>query len=1123
MKKAIQIAIVTLAYTFHASAATKVLVIGGSEPYQLTSEAAFPVSGVRTHLQEILAGDTLVSKPVTVQSQDTYQSHASTGYSSRTLMSWFYWPSSQPANLTLLANNWNYVVMVDDPFVASTFPEYHLEGVMRISQEARKAGAEPISVMTWSSGSKPLSAFAEMAYRVGDGTNVPVAPAGYAWNNVPANLKDSGTRPTVRGAYVTAATVYSRMFNRSAKSSTYIPAGLSQANRDTLADAAFNAVVNETNKTQYTGTLRRPTHFASPLLKDRAVRFAKWNSSTETRICGELSDSLNAMRMKFSQPYTKAEYHEYPVMPEAVDFCVTRWYSAANPSNWANVAAFDFHENNGQENMVYGIERVMYNNSAQTTGASDVSEYYMNRGVLFSPVRVMWARLREAKPSIVFSSDGNHMTRTVHSGIGAMMMTLLTGRCPIGDEPEDVDTSAWDGWLARKIGYEVATQHATLKARVPGFRVLPSDASATFLSDSETETMSVQFRYPPTANVTVTLSSDKPAGAVVFSGSTLNSNTLTFTPANYLTKQTVSVRMADGSRVSGDVKIRFVTQSTDNVFNNLSDEWTYKTVPSYTWDGGGANTNWGTAGNWDFDAAVVSGLAGPFTFAGSTQLTNNNNVSGLIASRLTFSEGSGAFVIGGTGITLDGNIVNSSGNLQTINLNMNLSSAPNISGGDVTLGGVLSGPFGITKDNSTEILTLSGANSFTGSVLIINGQLVANTIANAGVASSLGASTGAESVIRFSASKLIYNGDTDASTDRQSQIGNADADQSGGATISNIGAGTLRFTNSNFNLPVASNPNRNLTLTGSNTGNNEIQGIISNNSTAETTVSLIKDGVGTWRLSGANAYTGLTTIKGGRLVLSGSLASNITVSAGTLAPEATPETTGSLTVANGGRLEVRLNGSTVGIGYDQLTVESSVSLAGNLDLVPGPGLVPGTSFTIINKTSAAAITGAFAGKPESGIFSSGGYTWVISYNGGDGNDVVVTIPTEQQEWRVIHFGTMANTGNAADTYDLDGDGESNLMEFATAQNPHSSSKAVMTSGVSGSVFQFTYTRSVAAVADGVVFTVEGSETLLAGSWTTSGISTPTVLSNNGTTQQVRVTVPIDNAVKRFVRLKIRRP
>ncbi len=86
-----------------------------------------------------------------------------------------------------------------------------------------------------------------------------------------------------------------------------------------------------------------------------------------------------------------------------------------------------------------------------------------------------------------------------------------------------------------------------------------------------------------------------------------------------------------------------------------------------------------------------------------------------------------------------------------------------------------------------------------------------------------------------------------------------------------------------------------LILTGSNTSANEISGVVSDGG-AGSGLAISKTGVGTWILSGANSYTGSTTVNAGILSLSGS--------AGSLALSASP------VVLNGG--EFRLNNQGVG-------------------------------------------------------------------------------------------------------------------------------------------------------------------------------------------------------------------
>jgi hypothetical protein len=49
-----------------------------------------------------------------------------------------------------------------------------------------------------------------------------------------------------------------------------------------------------------------------------------------------------------------------------------------------------------------------------------------------------------------------------------------------------------------------------------------------------------------------------------------------------------------------------------------------------------------------------------------------------------------------------------------------------------------------------------------------------------------------------------------------------------------------------------------------------------------------------------------------------------------------------------------------------------------------------TTFTVLNKAAAGAVTGTFAGLPEGQGLTVNGNVYVVSYAGGDGNDVTLT-------------------------------------------------------------------------------------------------------------------------------------
>jgi fibronectin-binding autotransporter adhesin len=171
--------------------------------------------------------------------------------------------------------------------------------------------------------------------------------------------------------------------------------------------------------------------------------------------------------------------------------------------------------------------------------------------------------------------------------------------------------------------------------------------------------------------------------------------------------------------------------------------------------------------------------------------------------------------------------------------------------------------------------TLSGANTYTGQTNINNGTLNAATIANSG-SSNLGLGT----LIRLgntnTTGTLNYTG-TGTTTSRTITIGNNSGTpagtDTGSATINNNGSGALVFTAANFNttgLTGSVATARTLTLGGANTGANEIQGIIANGLSGTLATNLAKSGIGTWLLSGANTFTGTTTINAGTLKLGGS-------------------------------------------------------------------------------------------------------------------------------------------------------------------------------------------------------------------------------------------------------------
>lgn len=450
--------------------------------------------------------------------------------------------------------------------------------------------------------------------------------------------------------------------------------------------------------------------------------------------------------------------------------------------------------------------------------------------------------------------------------------------------------------------------------------------------------------------------------------------------------------------------------------------------------------------------AFVSGTAGiTKTGFGTMRLAGNNTFNGdlninegrvLAANSLAFgSSTSGTFVNSNASLALDAGVfpgaemltLNSDARpaLETLTSSNNWGGIIQLSrhahvrvndpAGVLSFNGPVTGPGGLTKLGQGGLnLGGPGANSYAGLTVVSNGvvevtkpagvlALGGDVIIGSGVALPLFNAR----LRAFNAGHLLRTANVSVHTG-----GLFDVDGSGVAIRTVSGDGHVEIS------PGAS-------LAISNDVPFEFAGILIGAG------GLSKQGAGKMTLSGASLFSGRTDLLDGTLQVDGGIANsfvqlnsparlqgrgrvgpvNVAGPDAVVAPGASPGILRCKTLDGAeGRLEMELDGTTPGTSYDQLAVEGTVMLSG-ITLNASLNFASATNdhFIIISNDSSDAVVGTFSGLPQGATLVLSNQIFLISYTGGDGNDVVLThVPNQPPTVRVLtptHGAFFAPGGN----------------------------------------------------------------------------------------------------------------
>lgn len=268
---------------------------------------------------------------------------------------------------------------------------------------------------------------------------------------------------------------------------------------------------------------------------------------------------------------------------------------------------------------------------------------------------------------------------------------------------------------------------------------------------------------------------------------------------------------------------------------------------------------------------------------------------------------------------------------------------------------------------------------------------------------------------------------------------------------------------------------------------------------------------------------------GGAFTLINSTARNNFARIAPLSPDIQVTSTGAITHADGGTRDF----GTLLVGGGTSTVVFSLQ---NVGAAPLTGFA-GVGGITLDGANAAAFSLSYPGASTLGIGASTAFFIGFTPQGQGAHEAWLHIHSNDPDeepfdlkligtggvpittWRQQNFGSSSNAGNAADDADPDGDGISNLMEFATNGAPTSSNAPPHSVELPDTGFvNYFYARNKLAMAE-LSFAVEWNDVLSTTGWSSAGV-TETILSDNGLTQQVRARVPTGGNDHRFIHLKV---
>lgn len=571
-----KIIILFILLTGVALADVNILIIGSGRSYSegrgSGQQDALNPKLIAGELRNILSKDRAVGK-VNISVDEYYtKKHIDTSIGGRagsiwqleyhrySLAQYYFWPEGRADRLKnlqgKLKNKWNYVVLIDDPYLTLNMPGIHAEGVKLLTQKIREGGAKALLFSQWPrpDSKRSQKELNEISYRVAKGLGIAVVPAGEVWSSL-----KKANKSIADSLYIAAASIYRTI--RPNNRSSYI-----YKDRNLSAHCLKAIRVNRL-KSHYKGDFKTKTPFTKKAVSRRQVWGHHTGTSTERGLTKQLQTIFGQSSILFNKGKKPAK--------QKIDFNYGRANSAFEPNKRYKVAPDKYDRSYGivmQDNgktayntMLYGIDKRTFLGKSQVDDGTDMGIAYdmiqlkeVEKDIRAIPGRLISAKIMDYDKTLIpvnTKGDTWHQRGHLLLAQASYVSTLLSGRYSIDITKEQ----SGQNWMMAKIGYDTAWTMSTLRALSPGLIIRPSNTNLLAMKKDQQETMTIFFTNKPRATVKVLVS-------VNGKGTKM----LTFTALNYNKPQTFTFENLGNTQT-----ISFKTQSKDPVYNSLIDSWKY--------------------------------------------------------------------------------------------------------------------------------------------------------------------------------------------------------------------------------------------------------------------------------------------------------------------------------------------------------------------------------------------------------------------------------------------------------------------------------------------------------------------------------------------------------------------